>query len=112
MPPESTKLLLDMKAAADRIARFVAGRTFEDYVADELPRSAVERQCGIIGEAMVRLIQRDRATAERLADFRKIAGFRHVIVHGYDPIDDETSWSIVIEKLPVLRSELATLISP
>lgn len=111
MPPESMKLLLDMKAAADRIARFVAGKTLDDYVADELLRSAVERQCGIIGEAMVRLIQRDQATAERLADFRKIAGFRQLIVHGYDAIDDETSWSIVTEKLPVLRSELTALVS-
>ncbi len=100
-----------MAAAADRIARFVGGKTFDDYVGDELLRSAVERQFGIIGEAMVRLIQHDRMSAERVTDFRKIAGFRHVLVHGYDAVDDETSWSIVTEKLPVLRAELGRLLS-
>jgi uncharacterized protein with HEPN domain len=111
MPPETAKLLLDMKSAADRIARFAAGKGFADYVADELLRSAVERQFAIIGEAMVRLIKHDRATAESITDFRKIAGFRHVLIHGDDAIDDETSWSIVSEKLPILRDELERLIS-
>ncbi|HEY2586109.1 MAG TPA: hypothetical protein VGI81_10140 [Tepidisphaeraceae bacterium] len=37
------KLLYDMKQAADRIARFADGRTFDDYVADDYFRSAVEQ---------------------------------------------------------------------
>lgn len=111
MPPETTKLLLDMAAAADRITRFTAGKAFEDFAGDELLRSAVERQCGIIGEAMVRLIQCDSTAAESFTDYRKIAGFRHVLVHGYDAIDDEVTWSIVTEKLPVLRSELEKLLA-
>jgi uncharacterized protein with HEPN domain len=49
-----------MKAAAERIGRFVTGKTFDDFLADELLRSGVERQFEIIGEAMTRLIKRDR----------------------------------------------------
>jgi len=52
MPPEISKLLLDMLAAARRIEAFTAGRTFDDYGRDEMLRSAVERQFEIIGEAM------------------------------------------------------------
>jgi uncharacterized protein with HEPN domain len=111
MPPETVKLLLDIEAAADRIARFVEGRAFSDYVADELLRSGVERQCGIIGEAMVRLMKRDGPTAERITDSRKIAGFRHVLIHGYDAVDERMTWSVVTEKLPLLRSEVAALLS-
>lgn len=52
------KLLFDMKQAADRLGRFADGRTFDDYVADDYFRSAVERQFEIIGEAMTRLPSR------------------------------------------------------
>jgi hypothetical protein len=31
MPPETAKLLLDMKNAAERVGRFVAGKNFADY---------------------------------------------------------------------------------
>lgn len=59
---------------------------------------------------MTRLIKRDRDTAEKISDYRKIAGFRHALVHGYDSIDDETSWNIIETKLPVLQGELERLL--
>jgi len=111
MPLETAKLLLDMKSAAERISRFVTGKTFDDYLRDELLRSGVERQFEIIGEAMSRLIKLDRAVAERISEYRKIAGFRNALIHGYDSIDDETSWGIITNKLPVLGGELATLLA-
>src|SRR5215210_7574603 len=100
MPPETAKLLHDMLRAAERIARFVAGKTFADYGSDDLLRSGVERQFEIIGEAMTRLVKLDVKLAERITNHRKIAGFRNALIHGYDSIDDETSWGIVQGKLP------------
>ena len=47
--------LWDAKKSAEAIAEFVRGRTFDDYAADLLLRSAVERQFEIIGEALRRL---------------------------------------------------------
>lgn len=111
MPPEVAKLLFDMKRAAERIDRFVAGKTYDDYLTDELLRSGVERQFEIIGEAMTRLVKVDRATAEKITDYRKIAGFRNALIHGYDHIDDAISWGVVTLKLPVLRQELDTLLA-
>jgi uncharacterized protein with HEPN domain len=111
MPPEVAKLLYDMKRAAERIGRFAAGKTYEDYVADELLRSGVERQFEIIGEAMARLVKVDRTTAEKITDYRKIAGFRNALIHGYDHIDDAISWGIVTLKLPVLMRELDALLT-
>src|ERR1700683_2335567 len=107
MPPETAKLLLDMKNAAERIGRFVSTKTFNDYLNDELLRSGVERQFEIIGEAMTRLLKRDRAMAERITDSRKIAGFRNALVRGHDSVDDDTTWGVITKKLPVLRQELA-----
>ncbi len=78
-----------MQHAIERIERFVTGKSLEDYVNDELLRSAIERQFEIIGEAMMRVLKVNRPLAERITDFRKIAGFRNALVHGYDTIDDK-----------------------
>ncbi len=109
MPPETAKLLYDMQQAAARIGRFVGTKTYNDYLKDELLRSGIERQFEIIGEAMTRLIKRDPTVAARITDYRKIAGFRNALIHGYDSIDDQTSWGIITTKLPVLKQELDEL---
>jgi uncharacterized protein with HEPN domain len=110
MRPEIAKLLHDMQSAAQRIERFAKGKTFDDYLSDELLRSGVERQFEIIGEAMSRLIKVDEAVAQQISEYRKISGFRNALVHGYDSIDDETSWGIIERKLPLLRVELEGLL--
>lgn len=56
MTPEgASKLLWDARAAADRIARVVAGIGFPDYLANDIVRWAVERQFIVIGEALAAL---------------------------------------------------------
>ncbi len=51
---EARKYLSDIQTAAERVERFTKGETFEQYVADEMLRSAVERQFGcVIGSAAV-----------------------------------------------------------
>lgn len=111
MPPEIAKLLWDMHSAARRIGDFTAGRSYDDYLRDEMLRSAVERQFEIIGEAMTRLVKRDPSVASMITDYRKISGFRNALVHGYDAIDDAISWGIVTTKLPTLRAELESLMA-
>lgn len=51
----SAKHLWDIQQAAERIMRFAANRSFEDYLADEMLSAAAERPFEIIGEALVRL---------------------------------------------------------
>lgn len=45
--------LWDARDSADAIAEFVTGRTLNDYLADRMLRSAVERQFEIVGEALL-----------------------------------------------------------
>jgi len=56
---EARKYLFDIQQAADSVAAFCAGKTFEQYRADEILRAAVERKFGIIGEALARLAKDD-----------------------------------------------------
>ena len=52
MQREALKYLYDILAAAEKVQRFVAGSSEDDYLSDELLQSAVERQFEIIGEAI------------------------------------------------------------
>jgi uncharacterized protein with HEPN domain len=67
---EAQKYLHDIQLAADRIERFCSGRTFAQYLGDEILRSAVERQSGIIGEALSRLAKEDQDVAVAIPAFR------------------------------------------
>lgn len=49
MRRDPRKYLWDAREAAEAVRTFVSGRTLEDYLADLMLRSAVERQLGIVG---------------------------------------------------------------
>lgn len=68
---EARKYLSDIQTACERIARFTQGKRFEDYLADEMLRSAVERQFGIAGEALSRLAKDSPDLAHRMGNPRE-----------------------------------------
>ena len=74
------------------------------YQTDRAFRSAVERELQIIGEAMMQLDYNFPELAQRITDYRKIIGFRHVLVHGYDSLNSKTVWNVVETKLRLLRN--------
>jgi uncharacterized protein with HEPN domain len=111
MPHDPKTLLHDMQQAAERIARYVGDRTFEEFLADDYFRSAVERQFEIIGEAMTRLRKAVPEVASRISNQNKIAGFRNNLIHGYDEIDSTITWNVILHHLPVLRRELDQLLA-
>ena len=53
---ESKKYLYDIARAAKLALGFVADKSFADYNADIMLRSAVERQLEIVGEALAQLV--------------------------------------------------------
>jgi uncharacterized protein with HEPN domain len=109
MHADAKKLLWDAQKAAQRVARFTAGKTFADYERDELLRSAVERQLEIVGEALNRLRRADPATAASIRDIDRIIGFRNIVVHGYATLDDRIVWGIVESYVPALEREIGAL---
>ena len=111
MRRDPRKYLWDAQQAAERIARFLAGKTFDDYLADEQLRSAVERQFEIIGEALAQLARFDPTTAAGLPDLPRIVAFRNVLIHGYATVDDRLVWGVVEGSLPGLRSRLNELLT-
>jgi len=110
MQPEVRKLLYDMLHAAMGVEMFVDERSREDLDTDLMLRLAIERQFEIIGEAMGRLRRVDPGTADRISEHKRIIGLRNVLIHGYDVRSNDVTWSIVQNKLPMLRRELEDLL--
>lgn len=104
MPHSEEKLLLDIVLACDETISFCRSKSFDDFKSDRVLQLAVERQFEIIGEALCRLERIDETNLEkRIPEYRKIIGLRNIIAHGYDTIDDEALWDLVVNKVPKLR---------
>ena len=102
--------LWDAREAVGHVQGFVRGKEFEDYATDLLLRSAVERQVGIVGEALARLREHAPAIAARVSHAAEIIALRNRLVHGYASIDDAVVWGIVIDDLDPLVGELTALL--
>lgn len=111
MPPETAKLLEDIRDAGEFILARAATLTLERFEGDRVLRQAVERNFEIIGEAMVRLRDWDPSAAARLGNPREIIAFRNVLVHGYDTIDYAVVWDVIRFKLPELVNAVRRLLA-
>ena len=103
--------LWDGREAAKAIGTPSSGRTLQDYEADNLLRSAVERQFEIIGEALNQLAKVAPDLAAEIADLPRIVAFRNVLIHGYAVIDDAIVWQVIQENLPTLIATLERLLA-
>ncbi|MFN3811841.1 MAG: DUF86 domain-containing protein [Roseateles asaccharophilus] len=110
MAPDSAKFLWDALQAAERAGRFVQGKTFADYLQDELLRSAVERQVEVVGEALGQLRKVDPTTAATIADLPQAVGLRNVLVHAYATVNDKLVWGVVEQHLAPLCERLKALL--
>jgi uncharacterized protein with HEPN domain len=96
-----------MAAAAAAISHFIAGRTLNDYEADLMLRSAVERQSEILGEALTRALRVAPGLQTRLPAARGAIDFRNVIAREYDALSAATVWDIAVNELPGLAADAA-----
>lgn len=105
MTDQAKKYLSDIIKACDLIESFIFEiENFDSYSNDAKTQSAVERQLGIIGEAVNKfnkLVTED----DRLTNDGKIIGFRNRLIHAYDAVDNAIVWAIVKRHLHELKSE-------
>jgi uncharacterized protein with HEPN domain len=87
--------LEDVVVACRAVLRYTDGVDREGYASNEMLRSAVERQFGIIGEAMTQIRRMRPDKADALGDVRGIIAFRNILVHVYFAIKHETVWTII-----------------
>ncbi len=109
MTERAKKYLFDILFAIEVIEEFLEGIDFQNYETDLKTKSAVERQLGIMGEAVNQFIKED--TGLKLTNAREIVNFRNRIIHAYDSIDDSIVWAIKTNHLPLLKKEIKELMN-
>jgi len=107
---EILKLVYDVEQACSLILAFTEGKSLDDYNEDALLRSGVERQFGIIGEALNNALKMDPAFAEAITDIKKIIAFHNILIHGYAAINNARVWEIIKINLPVLYQEVQDIL--
>jgi uncharacterized protein with HEPN domain len=110
IPNMVKKRLLDTIFACQAIRQFTSGLDFPAYEESLLIRSGVERQFEIVGEALNRASELDLDLAEAIPELRRIIGLRNRLIHGYDSVDDEIVWDVVQTKLPILESQIHSVL--
>jgi uncharacterized protein with HEPN domain len=109
MPKPSTDAawLWDTLAAARLVQAFTADYSLEDYEANVLVRSAVERQIEIIGEA-ARHVSRGFQESHPEIPWKSIMAQRHVLAHDYGEIRNDLVYRVATLHI----GELIALLEP
>jgi uncharacterized protein with HEPN domain len=94
-------------ANIERIGRHLAGRSFEQFEADQLLVDAVERCLQRITEASIRIGAARMAQIAPDVPFGEVRGLGNILRHDYEKIDLATVWDTVRHDLPALRAACA-----
>jgi uncharacterized protein with HEPN domain len=99
----------DILKCIRKIKLYVNKVDFQFFVSDEKTYDAVVRNLEIIGEASNEIPNYIKAENKSI-EWRKISGFRNILIHNYSGIDDEIVWDVIKNKLPKLEKEIRILL--
>lgn len=111
MNDEIRKNLIDIIQAAEEIQNFTQGLDLKAYQRRTVIQRAVERDFEIVGEALSRIKKIDDAFLESVSEHHRIIGFRNILIHGYDIVDETIVWNAVKNHLPALMNEIRAILN-
>lgn len=110
MSEKDSATLLAILEACVKIQNFVENIDNADaFYADEKTFDAVLMNFVVIGESVVRLTDNLKQSNSRVP-WAKYKGFRNIVVHNYFGVNAEEVWQIVSTSVPVLKSEIESLL--
>lgn len=102
--------LKDMVEAAEAIHSFIYNVKKNDFVNNDLIRSAVLQKLTIIGEAAARL-PKDFRDHHSEVEWSDIVAFRNIAVHAYFAVDWSIVWVTATHDVPDLQSIIERILS-
>lgn len=97
----STSFLEHILAETEYLLKTAHSLTLDGFLADETLKRAFVRSLEIIGEA-VKNLPDDLKIRYPDLDWRRMAGTRDRLIHGYFSVDFELIWDIIQNKIPPL----------
>lgn len=97
------KCINEIDAATERY-----GRQYDVFETDYVFRKFVERNIEIVGEAVGRILKLNPSI--EITSARKIVDTRNYVIHAYDSLKPDILWAIVINHIPVLKSDVMQLL--
>lgn len=108
MSIEEKKLFTDILVCISSIDDHLESRrNFDEYTKNKTKRRAVERELEIIGEAVSKLLKINPNIS--ISYSRQIVDLRNKVIHAYDNVNDMLIWSVIMNHLPTLKSEVERL---
>jgi uncharacterized protein with HEPN domain len=109
MSRDESLYLADIQESCEKVMRFTRGMTYKEFGQDDLHFDAVLRNLEIIGEAVKNISEETRQRYPHIK-WRKIAGFRDIVAHGYFGVNEETVWDIVENEIPTLLTTIRMML--
>ena len=91
-----------MIQAMERIRRYTKGKTFDEFIADDMMYYAVVKNIEILGEAANMLTEEFR-NKHPMTPWKLVSGMRNYIVHEYFQVDNNVVWDVITHDLPTLE---------
>ncbi len=102
--------LRQMRDHAREAIELVRNRPRRELDADRVFGLALVRLLEIVGEAAARVGEQQRERWPSIP-WKPIVGLRNRLIHGYDEVDFDVVWSVVVTDLPALVRELEAVLT-
>jgi uncharacterized protein with HEPN domain len=89
---------------------YVAGMSYEEFLADLKTQDAVIRTLEIVGEATKQLSSELREQYPTIL-WKNMAGMRDKLIHDYFGINLDIVWEIVSDELPAVAAEVGQILT-
>ncbi len=106
---EYLDFLKDIADAAGKAERFTEGMDAEGFAKSEMTVDAVARALEIIGEA-AKNIPPEVKERHPGVPWKRMAGLRDVLAHGYFAVDLSRVWAITRKEIPALKTAITRVL--
>jgi uncharacterized protein with HEPN domain len=106
---EPRDYLRHIQVEVDYLQGSCAGLTLEEFLANETLRRAAVRSLEIIGEAAKKVPEEFRAKYPAV-EWRAMTGMRDRLIHDYFGVDYELVWDVVQNHIPILHTQIVSIL--